>query len=674
MRTERTPNRIFTPARVVALILIALMAFGLTDLRSASQAGPTSVPPGAEAGDVALSPCDYTTEDGSYAADCGTLTVSEDPADRRSRLIALPLTRIRARAERPSDPIFILQGGPGMSNMEFAYASRYAENHDVVLVGYRGIDGSERLDCPEVKSAISHASDVNGEGFYTAQREAYKTCADRLAADGVDLTRYGLVQQVDDLEAARAALGYERINLLSESAGTRTAMIYGLRYPESIHRSVMFGVNPPGNFLWNPQTTDEQIGRYADLCSQDASCSARTDDLAETIRQASEEIPDRWLFLPIKDANVRLMSFFGLMESTSEAFPIAGPTIVDTWLTAAEGDASGFWVASVFTDLLFPELFVRGQYAAAATVDAQAARDYFSTYGQEDASDLAYAATAAGWGGGKWLDVWPAAAEADEYSRLRTSDVETLLIGGELDFSTPPQVAEKQLLPHLPNGQQVVLPGVGHTGSFFTVQPEASSRLINTFFESGRVDDSLYVAEKPELTPNMGLASIAKIVAGALAGLALLTVLSLLWMARRVRRRGRFGHKAAALLRSLHAFVLGLGGWSLGASIVLTTMPTVPLTDPLLVALSAGVPVALGIYLAWVHRDWSANTKTVGVLAAAAGGLMGAWIGFNSTWTIITAIAGAIAGANLALILLDMSRVWSVAKQPSAPLEVAEVA
>ena len=30
-------------------------------------------------------------------------------------------------------------------------------------------------------------------------------------------------------------------------------MIYSWRYPESIHRSVMIGVNPPGNFLWDAE-------------------------------------------------------------------------------------------------------------------------------------------------------------------------------------------------------------------------------------------------------------------------------------------------------------------------------------------------------------------------------------------------------------------------------------
>ena len=63
------------------------------------------------------------------------------------------MTRIRARSAHPAEPIFRLEGGPGMTNMQFSKASRLADDHDVVLVGYRGVDGSSRLDCPEVVDA-----------------------------------------------------------------------------------------------------------------------------------------------------------------------------------------------------------------------------------------------------------------------------------------------------------------------------------------------------------------------------------------------------------------------------------------------------------------------------------------------------------------------------------------
>ena len=265
-------TRILTPGRIVALLLIAAAVAGLAYVAFGRGTDPVSVPTGAKAGDLILERCDYATEDGSYAADCGTLVVPENRADPQSRLIALPVTRIRARSNRPAEPVFRLQGGPGITNMKFSQASRFAERRDVVLVGYRGMDGSSVLDCPEVESELKRSTDLQGEKSFRERADAFRACANRLSDDGVDLAGYSLPQRVDDLEAARKALGYGRIDLLSESLGTRIAMIYAWRYPRSIHRSVMLAVNPPGHFVWDEKTTDEQFGRYAALCAKDSTC------------------------------------------------------------------------------------------------------------------------------------------------------------------------------------------------------------------------------------------------------------------------------------------------------------------------------------------------------------------------------------------------------------------
>jgi pimeloyl-ACP methyl ester carboxylesterase len=678
--TAAGKTRIFTPARIVALGLCAVLVFGLFFLRFASEGQSLSVPAGAKPGDLILQPCDYKTENGSYPAECGTLVVPENRAHGQSQLIALPVTRIRARSGQAGEPIFILQGGPGHSNMNFDKVSRYADNHDVVLVGYRGVDGSVRLDCPEVPSALRHTSDLISDKTAQAYADAFRSCADRLTNDGIDLGSYGITQQIDDMEAARAALGYNRINLLSESAGTRTAIIYSWRYPDSIHRSFMVGVNPPGHFLYYPDTTNEQIARYAALCAQDASCRARTNDLAASMRQTNAEIPDRWLFLPIKKGNVRVASLFGLMESVAAGAPYAGPTIINMWLSAAEGDASGLWAGSFIADVLFPRLFVWGQYAAFGRADAQTARDYFSSGGQDDGTNLGDSATTYVWGGGRLADAWPAAPDENQYSQMRTSNVETLLVGGELDFSTPPQVMTKELLPYLPNGQQVVLPGIGHTGTFFAVQPEASSRLINTFFDTGKVDTSLYQIQTVDFASASNFGTMAKVFLSLALALAALAVLSLVWMAWWMHKRGSFGPKASALLRSAYPIILGIGGFLLGVLLLLATMPSVPIDGPLPVVLSSGLPVALGIYLAWVHRDWSTTTKTTGLAAALGGGLIGAWLGFNATsgvLAIATAIVGAAVGANLILLALDITwdrsnRSRSIAGGvPSAPIPIS---
>jgi pimeloyl-ACP methyl ester carboxylesterase len=118
-----------------------------------------------------------------------------------------------------------------------------------VLVGYRGIDGSSALNCPEVEFALAHSGDLLSEQSFQAYTDGFRSCAKRLADNGVDLAGYSAAQRIDDMEAARIALGYSQIDLLSESAGTRSAMIYSWGYPQSIHRSVMIAVNPPGQLL-----------------------------------------------------------------------------------------------------------------------------------------------------------------------------------------------------------------------------------------------------------------------------------------------------------------------------------------------------------------------------------------------------------------------------------------
>jgi pimeloyl-ACP methyl ester carboxylesterase len=650
-----------TRTRILALTLVGLALLALAYVKVATTDDPVSVPNGALAGDLLLDPCTYSTEDGDYAADCGTLVVPENRADAESRLIALPVTRIRAQTDNPAEPVFRLQGGPGRTNMDFSIASRFAGERDVVLVGYRGIDSSVRLDCPEVESALKRSTDFLAEKSLTAYGDGYRACAARLTDEGVDLAGYTIPQRVDDLEAVRVALGYDRINLLSESAGTRTALIYSWRYPENVNRSVLIAVNPPGHFVWDTKTNDEQIERYAKLCSQDASCSGRTDDLAATI--SNTEIRDEWFFLPIETGTTRVGSFYSLVETTSENAPLSSPMAIDTWLAASEDDASGFWFTSLFAGAFFPGEFVWGEYASTARLDAQAAREYFSAGGRQ--SDLAYAATSFGWGEGRMIDAWPVTPDDNAYSDVRTSNVETLLIGGQLDLATPPQWATRDLLPHLPNGHEVVLPGFGHSTSFWFDQEDAGSHLVNTFLDTGQVDDSLYEPQRIDFTPEVTQPALAKGIAGAMVGLAFLTILSLLWLA--VRRKPRFGRKKSVLMRSVYPVVLGLGGWFLGVLLVITTMPGTPLDDEWLATFSVGLPIGLGIYYAWRNRDWPARTKTAGFAAALGASLAGAWLGFHAgadLLALVTAIVGASAGANLALLLLDIA--WD--RQARAPV------
>jgi hypothetical protein len=431
-------------------------------------------------------------------------------------------------------------------------------------------------------------------------------------------------------------------------------MIYAWRYPKSIHRSVMIGVNPPGNFLWDPRATDAQIRLYSRLCAKDSFCSKRTDDLAASIHTAVTNMPDRFWGLPLDRNAARIAMFYGLMESTSVADPLSAPITLNTLISTSKGDASGGWFLSLMARMAFPEAFTWGELAAMSRVDTLAAERYFGKGPQRSNSILGNPGTEFLYAGGGLIDAWPAQPDENEYAAIRDSNVETLLVGGTLDFATPPVKAKTQLLPHLPNGHQVVLRGLGHTASFWGYEPEAQKHMLNTFFDTGKVDSSRYTPAKADFTPDVTHTALGKGFGATMVALPLIIVLSLLLLWRRSRKRGRVGRKASALLRSVYTLVLGLGGWFAGVIVALIAFPSVPLDDVVLAAVSIGVPIGLGLYLAWVDRS---RPRKFGLTGSLGSALAGAWIGYHAgtgLLAVITTIVGAAIGANLVLIVLDI--------------------
>ncbi len=105
--------------------------------------------------------------------------------------------------------------------------------------------------------------------------------------------------------------------------------------------------------------------------------------------------------------------------------------------------------------------------------------------------------------GGGLTHAFPPAPDANEYTRVQDSNVQTLLVNGTLDFATPAKFGIQELLPHLRNGQKVLLAEIGHSDTFWTYEPKASTRLLNTYFDTGKVDTSLYTPAKVDFTPDV---------------------------------------------------------------------------------------------------------------------------------------------------------------------------
>src|SRR5512135_624945 len=257
-----------TSPRLIAILLFAavLLAACGTPAAAAPIVPESTVPAGTQPGQLSgLGPCEYQPkgEKMKYSAECGRLTVSENWDKPGSRRIALPVVRIPASGPNPAEPVFWLVGGPGGPNLVWAPPAWLLEKHAVVMVGYRGAEGTVVLKCPEVSRLYkTHAGkDLFSEQARVEYIAATKQCAATYQEAGVDMSGYTIPGVVEDMEAARVALGYPQINLFSESYGTRVAQIYAYMHPDSLHRLVLIGVNTPGHFIYDPAVQDEMV-RY----------------------------------------------------------------------------------------------------------------------------------------------------------------------------------------------------------------------------------------------------------------------------------------------------------------------------------------------------------------------------------------------------------------------------
>lgn len=475
------------------IVLIFLAALALAGC-SAKETGPLSDPEGAQTGDsLGLEKCNFRPmgSETQYAAECGTLVVQENRDKADSRLIALPVVRIPASGPDPAQPVFFLQGGPGGSNLSWEPPNWILKNHDVVMVGYRGVDGAVVLSCREVNSLIqAHmGKDLLSEQARAEYAAAVKQCATAHAEAGVDLSGYTVPSVVEDLEAARTALGYEWINLFSESYGTRVAQIYAYMYPDSLHRLVLIGVNTPGHFIWDPVVLDEMVGHISELCAQDAACSSRTSDFAQTMYAVNHNMPKRWLEINIDPDTVRYGTHMLLLSNQTM------PIVFEAYLAAAEGDPSGLAKMNQMAtqkplDLIWGDHFSKG-----GTMD-------LDKYRGIERISLGNSIMGAPLSEILWPMVadWPIELVPKDLREFQESDVEMLLVNGTVDFSTPPTALE-EAKPYYHKAQMVLLPEFSHVGDVLNLQPKAFERLITSYYDSGVADDSFFVYQPLSFKP-----------------------------------------------------------------------------------------------------------------------------------------------------------------------------
>lgn len=412
-----------------------------------------------------LTPC--RLEGSPVPAKCGSLQVAEDRSRPGGRQLSIHVAVIPALARTPEpDPLFLFAGGPGQAASRsfgplIGPLEKVRKKRDLVIVDQRGTGKSAPLACDLEPKEARLEERLAARPFPAARLEA---CVKKLDADP---RQYGTRAAVQDFDAVRQALGYERVNLWGGSYGTRVALVYLRDFPARVRTVTLDGVAPltmpvP---LWFARDAQRALSLLFAACAADAACSKAYPQLEPRFAQlldrlgkepARARVADPLTGEP-QEIAVDRETFTGLLRGVLYVPDLAVlvPLTIDR---AARGDFGPF-VAQAST---LERGFAKGM-SIGLMLSVLCAEDLPLM-----TNELIEKAAQGTFLGPRLLqefkracEVWPHGLAPADYHAPVKSDAPVLLLSGDLDPVTPPSWADEAART-LPNSLHAVAPGVGH--------------------------------------------------------------------------------------------------------------------------------------------------------------------------------------------------------------------
>jgi pimeloyl-ACP methyl ester carboxylesterase len=207
---------------------------------------------------------------------CGTYEVFEDRAANSGRTIKLKIVVLKALGKSPApDAIFVLHGGPGAAATDLlglafgGLLEPSRQDHDLVFIDQRGTGGSGALMC-DVGDNPQDLATFFGD---ILPRDKVRACRQKLESIA-DLRLYTTPIAMDDLDEVRAALGYDKIDLVGLSYGSFAAQIYMRRHPDHVRSAFLVGVATPDikQPLLFPRSAQHAMDMLFTDCAADGLC------------------------------------------------------------------------------------------------------------------------------------------------------------------------------------------------------------------------------------------------------------------------------------------------------------------------------------------------------------------------------------------------------------------
>lgn len=380
-----------------------------------------------------------------YYADFGTLIAHENRLNRNSKLITIPIVRVKAYdLDSVSYPIFILNGGPGESNLNPALIDiRLLRYHDFVFVGYRGVDGSVCLDCEYLAEKFNH-NRINKTSFKASIKQGLDSCISKFKLQNIETQGYTMDAVVGDIHAVKQSLAYDSLAFLAFSYGTMLAQDYYYHYPDKVNRMVLIGARPMGDFEFYPDLFKEQIKKIYTYYFKDTLVSGFKNytDFLQTVQHillvlSSGKDKDPlylYLFSQLYTAQNIKRTFLMLKKSA-----LAGDDLFYTELNKFYKNYPG--------ELVLGDLYLKKQ--------GYVTRNR-SLKGLGLSQEICRTINA------YFNPQHPELIRLGNSLEPNLINIPVLLLSGELDVAAPPELINQQLLPIIPNSKQLIIPKFGH--------------------------------------------------------------------------------------------------------------------------------------------------------------------------------------------------------------------
>ena len=398
---------------------------------------------------------------------CGKYEVYEDRAAQTGRRISLNIVVVPALSATPArDPVFWLHGGPGAAATQTVPAAKggfleaLRKERDLVFVDQRGTGNSNPLNC-DLGDDPAELQQFFGELFPV---DKVRQCREKVSKVA-NAALYTTPIAMDDLDEVRAALGYEKINLVAASYGTIAALVYIRQHPDHLRAVFLAGV--ANTNIRQPLPFAGGAQHAMDLLFEDCAANKECRTAFPNLKKEFTEVLARFdhgpvtaqLFnlttkqqQPVKIMRGNFVERIRLLLYTT-TFGRFVPLIIHR---AFAGDYSPFETLAVRYNP--GGILARGMYM---TVTCSESVPFIS--GRDIINQ-----TSGTFVGGYRVKVhiaackeWPRGNIPRSYIDPVKSNIPVLMISGELDASTPPWLG-KEALKTLPNGRQIGIRYYGH--------------------------------------------------------------------------------------------------------------------------------------------------------------------------------------------------------------------